>query len=125
MERPLLPVAYMLAYARNQTYYVDAAVTLGEAYLFSRQLIHDRLARGETIREVSTLVWFEEHPTLEAAKARAAELRRWPLRWQRRLIDQMNPEWVCLMDVIEKLPADFMHPVPETPRRPDNRPSKE
>ncbi|ALN88849.1 hypothetical protein LC55x_5603 [Lysobacter capsici] len=39
------------------------------------------------------LVWFERMQTRSAALARAAEIRRWPHRWQRRLIESVNPDW--------------------------------
>lgn len=122
MQSPDGPVAYILAYARNQTYYVDAATCVREAHLFSRRLIQERQARGEVIREAAVLVWFEQCPTLEEAQARAGQVRQWPLRWQRRLVEQLNPQWVCLIDLMDGLPNEYLFPVPEAPPRPGRPP---
>ena len=46
------------------------------------------------------LVWFEPHPSRESAFGRERRLKKWNRQWKINLIEQMNPEWRDLADVL-------------------------
>jgi putative endonuclease len=47
---------------------------------------------------VHLLVYYEMHPTMEAAIRREKQLKEWRRLWKIRLIESMNPEWIDLFD---------------------------
>ena len=47
---------------------------------------------------VHRLVYYEMHPTMDAAIRREKQLKEWRRLWKIRLIESMNPEWVDLFD---------------------------
>jgi putative endonuclease len=47
---------------------------------------------------VHRLVYYETHPTMDAAILREKQLKEWRRLWKIRLIESMNPEWVDLFD---------------------------
>ena len=42
---------------------------------------------------VKTLVWSEQHETIEAAIQRETSIKRWPRQWKINLIERENPYW--------------------------------
>jgi hypothetical protein len=44
------------------------------------------------------LVYYETHPTMEAAIRRERQIKEWRRLWKIRLIESMNPEWIDLFD---------------------------
>ena len=84
------PCVYILASKRNGTLYVG--VTSG---LVKRIWEHKNdFVAGFTKRyKVHTLVWFEQHETMESAIAREKAIKEWKRQWKLELIDQLNPEW--------------------------------
>ena len=44
------------------------------------------------------LVYYETHPTMDAAIRREKQIKEWRRLWKIRLIESMNPEWVDLFD---------------------------
>jgi putative endonuclease len=44
------------------------------------------------------LAWYEEHPTLAAARKKERQLKRWLREWKVKLIKEMNPEWKDLSE---------------------------
>ncbi|MBP9871686.1 MAG: GIY-YIG nuclease family protein, partial [Nitrosomonas sp.] len=42
---------------------------------------------------VKTLVWYEQHATMESAIAREKALKKWNRAWKLKLIEQTNPQW--------------------------------
>jgi putative endonuclease len=47
---------------------------------------------------VHRLVYYEMHPTMDAAILREKRLKEWRRLWKIRLIESMNPEWIDLFD---------------------------
>jgi putative endonuclease len=39
------------------------------------------------------LVYFEEHSSIEVARARERTMKRWRRSWKLKLVDQFNPTW--------------------------------
>ena len=84
------PAVYILASGRNGTLYVGVT-----SALVKRIWEHKNdLAEGFTRRYgVHTLVYFEQHASMEAAIAREKQLKKWNRAWKLDLIEQNNPSW--------------------------------
>ena len=52
---------------------------------------------------VDKLVWFETHPTREAAFRRERRIKEWKRLWKLQLIEQRNPQWLDLHSDIGRL----------------------
>jgi putative endonuclease len=87
---PKHPCVYILASRRNGTLYVGVTSDLVKR-VWEHQ---NNLAEGFTKRYgVHTLVWFEQHETMESAIAREKAIKEWKRLWKLDLIEQQNPEW--------------------------------
>jgi len=101
------PCVYILASRRNGTLYIGVT-----SHLAGRVNLHvQELVPGFTARHhIHHLVYYEMHPTMEAAIKREKQLKKWNRNWKARLIEQANPEWINLFDretgEIAELPAD-------------------
>jgi putative endonuclease len=84
------PCVYILASSRNGTLYVGVT-----SDLVKRIWEHKNdLVPGFTQRyEIHTLVWFEQHETMESAITREKAIKEWKRQWKLELIEQLNPEW--------------------------------
>lgn len=49
---------------------------------------------------VEMLVWFEAHPSRESAFILERRMKKWNRAWKIRLIEEMNPDWRDLADVL-------------------------
>ena len=89
------PCIYILASQPNGTLYIGVTSTL-----FARTIVHRAdLQDGFTKRYgVHRLVYYETHPTMEAAIRREKQLKKWNRLWKVRLIEEMNPTWADLFD---------------------------
>lgn len=84
------PAVYILASQRNGTLYIG--VTSNLAQRIYQHKAH--LAQGFTERyDVSRLVWYELHETMESAITREKQLKKWNRQWKLRLIEENNPTW--------------------------------
>ena len=88
MER--IPCVYLLASGQNGTLYLGVTGDLVKRVWQHRGKFVDGFpARYETSR----LVWFETHPTMEAAILRENQLKKWKRSWKLELIEGENPTW--------------------------------
>ena len=46
------------------------------------------------------LVWFERHDTIETAITREKQMKEWKRGWKLRVIEEKNPEWNDLFDIL-------------------------
>ena len=46
------------------------------------------------------LVWFERHDTIEAAITREKQMKEWQRTWKLRRIEEMNPDWNDLFELV-------------------------
>ena len=84
------PCVYILASRRNGTLYVGVTSDLVKRVWEHR----NDVIPGFTLRYgVHTLVWFEQHETMESAISREKAIKEWKRRWKLELIEQRNPEW--------------------------------
>jgi len=89
------PCTYILASRRNGTLYVGMTSDLPQ-----RMALHKQgLIEGFTKKyRVHRLVYYEMHPTMDAAILREKCLKEWRRLWKIRLIESFNPEWIDLFD---------------------------
>ncbi|KAF1005193.1 MAG: hypothetical protein GAK28_03444 [Luteibacter sp.] len=88
MER--IPCVYLLVSGRNGTLYLGVTSDLVKRVWQHRGKFVD----GFSARYgASRLVWFETHPTMEAAILREKQLKAWKRAWKLELIEGENPTW--------------------------------
>jgi putative endonuclease len=87
---PKQPAVYILASDRNGTLYIGVT-----SNLLARVHQHrTKAVPGFTARhDVSRLVWFEMHETMESAILREKQLKVWRRAWKLELIETANPVW--------------------------------
>ena len=84
------PAVYLLASQRNGTLYVGVTSNLIQRIWQHREGV----VEGFTQRyAVKTLVWYEQHETMESAIAREKAIKKWNRAWKLALIEQHNPDW--------------------------------
>jgi putative endonuclease len=86
----MAPAVYLLASQRNGTLYIGVTSNLIQRIWQHRE----GLAEGFTKKyRVKTLVWYEQHVTMESAIAREKALKKWNRAWKLKLIEETNPQW--------------------------------
>jgi len=92
------PCVYILASEKYGTLYIGVT-----SDLIKRAWEHknDVVAGFTKQYGVHTLVWFEQHATMESAISREKALKAWKRDWKLNLIEATNAEWRDLyLDVI-------------------------
>jgi len=98
---------YLVASQRNGSLYAGSTDNL-----YVRTLQH-RAGRfdGHTKKHsIARLVWFEAHPTRDAAFKRERQIKEWKRIWKLELIEKTNPGW---RDLFENLQAERGTPAAE------------
>lgn len=90
---------YILAAARNSTFYVGVTNDL-----VRRTFEHKNgLADGFTKKyDIHRLVYYEMHTSIEEAIRREKSIKRWSRAMKMEAIERMNPEWEDLYSEIVK-----------------------
>ena len=96
------PATYILASDRNGT--LSIGVT---SHLIGRIWQHrEHAVEGFTSKyDVTRLVWYEMHGTMDAAILREKRIKRWLRAWKYELINAANPTW---RDLAEDLGFDSL-----------------
>jgi putative endonuclease len=81
---------YILAKARNSTFYVGVTSNLVKRIGEHKNDINCDFT---TKYGVKTLVYYEGHNSAEQAILREKRLKKWNRVWKMRLIEEANPEW--------------------------------
>ena len=91
------PATYILASDRNGTLYIGVT-----SHLIGRIWQHrEHAVEGFTSKyDVTRLVWYEMHGTMEEAILREKRIKKWNRDWKIRLIEERNPYWNDLWDQI-------------------------
>jgi predicted GIY-YIG superfamily endonuclease len=93
-------IVYVLSHARRAACYIDIARDYPDILGVASDNLNRQLRLfGEPQANRLRLVWLEEFHDEVGARHRLAELRALPHAWQRRLIDQFNPEWLDLEEL--------------------------
>lgn len=84
------PAVYILASERNGTLYTGVTSDLVARTWQHREHVVD----GFTKRyNVTMLVWYELHGSMDAAILREKQIKKWNRAWKLRLIQESNPRW--------------------------------
>lgn len=84
------PAVYILASERNGTLYTGVTSDLVARTWQHREHVVD----GFTKRyNVTILVWYELHGSMDAAILREKQIKKWNRAWKLRLIQESNPLW--------------------------------
>ena len=91
------PAVYLLATGKRGTLYIGVT-----SNLIARTWQHrEHVVEGFTKRyDVTKLVWYELHGTMDTAILREKQLKKWNREWKLRLVQEFNPEWRDLWDDI-------------------------
>ncbi|BAV97843.1 GIY-YIG nuclease family protein [Lysobacter enzymogenes] len=84
------PAIYLLASAKNGTLYIGVTSNLIQRVWQHRQHLTDGFSDRY---DVTRLVWYELHDTMESAIVREKQLKKWNREWKIRLIERTNPDW--------------------------------
>ena len=87
------PAVYILASQRNGTLYIGVTSDLIKRIWQHREGVVEGFTEQY---EVKTLVWYEQHETMESAISREKQLKKWNRDWKLRLIEKQNPQWLDL-----------------------------
>ena len=88
--REIHPCVYIMASKWQGTLYVGATSDLVKRVWEHRNHVVDRFTKKYCIR---TLVWFEQHSTMESAIRREKAIKEWRRCWKVELIETTNPRW--------------------------------
>jgi putative endonuclease len=88
---------YILAKARNSTFYVGVTSNLIQRIWQHKNDLADGFTKKYGIK---TLVYYEEHGNAEQAIIREKQLKKWNRPWKMRIIEEMNPNWEDLYEKI-------------------------
>ena len=88
---------YIMASRRNGTLYVGVTNNIPV-----RAHQHRTGSGGEFTRKygVTRLVWYEFHSDVNEAILREKRIKKWERKWKLELIENFNPEWADLYDVL-------------------------
>ncbi len=91
------PAVYILESRRNGTLYIGVTSSLVKRLYEHKQ----KFIEGFTERyDVTELVYYEMHESMEEAINREKKLKKWNRAWKVKLIEKANPYWRDLWNEI-------------------------
>jgi putative endonuclease len=90
---------YLLASKEYGTLYIGVTSNLVKRVLEHREHVVPGFTQEH---DVTRLVWYECHESMEAAITREKQIKEWRRDWKINLIQAMNPEWRDLYDEVTK-----------------------
>jgi putative endonuclease len=88
---------YIMASRRNGTIYIGVTADLAKRVWEHREGLIEGFTKKYGCK---TLVWFERHDTIEAAITREKQMKEWQRAWKLRRIEEMNPDWNDLFELV-------------------------
>jgi putative endonuclease len=88
---------YILAKARNSTFYVGMTSDLPKRIWEHKNETADGFTKKHAIK---ALVYYEIFTDPESAIKREKRLKKWNRAWKMRVIEEMNPDWKDLYNEI-------------------------
>jgi len=93
MDKP--GFVYIMASQRNGTIYVGVTSDLpGRAYQHRNGLV----AGFTKTHGCKILVWYEAHDSIDCARLRELQMKKWNRLWKLREIEAKNPDWSDLFE---------------------------
>jgi putative endonuclease len=90
---------YLLARKRDGTLYLGVTNDLGRRVWEHK----NKVIAGFSARYgVDRLVWYEVYDRIDEAIAREKDIKKWRRAWKIRLIEEMNPEWADLYQILNQ-----------------------
>ncbi len=90
---------YIVASRKNGILYVGVTSDLARRAFEHREGAIEGFTRRHSVKR---LVWYEEHPTAEAAIRREKAIKDWNRQWKIDLIEAANPEWNDLYLILNR-----------------------
>ncbi|MEG3193158.1 MULTISPECIES: GIY-YIG nuclease family protein [Novilysobacter] len=87
---------YLPASRRNGTLYLGVTSDLVQRIWQHREHLAEGFSKEH---DVTRLVWFEQHATMDSAITREKRVKKWRRDWKIDLIEQTNPYWNDLWSV--------------------------
>jgi putative endonuclease len=84
------PCVYILASSRCGTLYIGVTSDLVARVWHHKNDVVDGFTKKYSVH---TLVWFEQHATMESAIGREKVIKTWKRNWKVELIQAVNPDW--------------------------------
>lgn len=91
------PAVYILAGKKNGTLYIGVTSDLLQRIWQHKNYLSDGFTKKY---DVTQLVYFEQHLTMENAITREKQLKNWKREWKIELVESKNPEWIDLYSSI-------------------------
>ena len=88
---------YIMASRRNGTIYIGVTTDLAKRVWEHREGLIEGFTKKYGCK---SLVWFERHDTIEAAITREKQMKEWRRAWKLRRIEEMNPDWNDLFELV-------------------------
>ncbi|MEM6475305.1 MAG: GIY-YIG nuclease family protein [Pseudomonadota bacterium] len=88
---------YIMANRRNGTIYIGVTSGLAKRAWEHRE---GRIEGFTTKYGCRTLVWFEKYESIETAITREKQMKEWKRAWKLRVIEEDNPNWDDLFELI-------------------------
>jgi len=90
---------YMLASRRHGTLYIGVTNDLARRAWEHRT----KAVKGFTAKHnVTQLMWYELHDSIEAAIQREKTMKKWPRQWKLNLIERENADWTDLFETLNR-----------------------
>ena len=81
---------YILASRKNGTLYIGVTNNL-KSRVYEHKAKYNKSFTSKY--DVSLLVYFEVHESIESAIVREKQLKKWNRLWKIRIIEEKNPDW--------------------------------
>ena len=91
------PAVYILASKRNGTLYIGVTSDLVKRVWEHKNDVVEGFTKRYSVHQ---LVWYELHATMASAIEREKTLKNWKRVWKLELIENSNPIWQDLYEII-------------------------
>ena len=91
------PTVYIMASCKKGTLYIEVTSELIKRVWQHKQGTIESFTQKY---EIKTLVYYEQHESMESAIIRKKQLKKWRRQWKLNLIYEYNPTWRDLWESI-------------------------
>ncbi|MBI1326044.1 MAG: GIY-YIG nuclease family protein [Alphaproteobacteria bacterium] len=88
---------YIMARGRNSTFYVGVTSELQKRVWQHKEGLYDGFTKKY---DINKLVYYEIFDDPENAIKREKRLKKWNRTWKMRIIEEMNPAWCDLYEIL-------------------------
>ena len=98
MSEEKAPAVYIMANRYRGTIYIGVTSALWNRVTAHKSSTFDGFTKEYGLQ---ILVWYEHHHAMENAIKREKQLKKWNRSWKLRIIEEMNPDWADLHNIID------------------------